>query len=634
MQVLADRMQALPILYLFFGLAVGALVMFALSRWMKWLDYTVVTFLIGVATSLLVSAAQLEHHTEPLSESILQWSSIDPELIIFAFLPVLLFGEAQTLNFLQVKLVFPSAFLLALPGACFVAWMLALACKYVFMFDWDWGLCWLVGSVLCATDPVAVVAVLKSVSSDAPSHRRLTYMIVGESLLNDAAGLVLFGIIGNKKANSLGGDATVLAFVVYFVRVIFISPLLGAALGFAATFCLRCFDRRLKSEDSTMQVATTVVCAYLSFFIAQYNVGVSGVISCCAAGLVVGYKGGPLILRHDTMDTIWSLLEWTGNTIIFLISGLIVGSRSNLFSHSPTAVWSIFAMYSALLVTRAILLALLHLPIQHLVPEYGWRHACFSCFSGLRGGVSLALALFMYSHSDERTVDHGEHASDNLILFPAHHIDEAVFMICWATALTIIINGSLVPTVLDWLGLAPKGDHHDSIMVHYVEARLRLSMAKRYLSLKAEYPEHDFEFVLGACSILRDEPREGAEQGDSRHRGPRRTQDTTPSFFIGDMTCPALSPDDDVVGVGDAGSGELAGAGGSAEGAEVGEGGECGRDSAVAADAFSLEALGGGTTTASGAVLDSPSKASTLAGNDLAADPPPPRPYSSTPQAT
>jgi NhaP-type Na+/H+ or K+/H+ antiporter len=425
-----------------------------------------------------------------LRDSIIQWTNIDPELIIYAFLPALLFGEAQTLNLLQVKKVFSAASLLALPGACFVAWLLAICIKHVFGFDWDWGLCWLVGSILCATDPVAVVAVLKNIASTTNSQKRLTYMIVGEALINDGSALVLFGIIGSKSANSLQGTATVYAFAIYFIRVLFISPTVGAAIGFAATFCMRFFDRRLKSADLTIQPSITIICAYLSFFIAQYNLQVSGVISCCAAGLVVSYHGGPLVLNHEVMETVWRIFEWTGNTIVFLLSGLIVGSRSQLF-RSPQAVWSIFAMYLALMVTRGILLGLLHFPITWLVPEYSWRHAVFSCFSGLRGGVSLCLALFLYSHSESYSeLGHGE----DLLLWPAHQIDAAAFMVCWSTALTIIVNGSLVPTVLSWLGLAPTDNHHDSIMVHYVEARLRLSMVKEYLRLKAEFPLHDPNF--------------------------------------------------------------------------------------------------------------------------------------------
>ena len=156
-----ETSSSLSILYLFFALAIGGTLTFALTRYVKWLDYTVFLFLAGVATSLVVNALPDSYGYEPLKDSILQWTHIDPKLILFAFLPTMLFGEAQTLNLGQVKRIFAPAFLVAVPGAAFVAWLLAITLKYVLGLDWDWSLCWLVGSILSATDPVAVVAILK-----------------------------------------------------------------------------------------------------------------------------------------------------------------------------------------------------------------------------------------------------------------------------------------------------------------------------------------------------------------------------------------------------------------------------------------------------------------------------------------
>lgn len=385
-----ETSSSLSILYLFFALAIGGTLTFALTRNVKWLDYTVFLFLAGVATSLVVSALPDSYGYEPLKDSILQWTHIDPKLILFAFLPTMLFGEAQTLNLGQVKRIFAPAFLVAVPGAAFVAWLLAITLKYVLGLDWDWSLCWLVGSILSATDPVAVVAVLKNTVSSSNSQKRLTYLIVVEALLNDGSALVLYGIIGSKSANESGGNSTIAAFALYFLKVLTISPALGAALGFAATLCMKFFDRRLKSLDSTCQVVVTIVCAYLSFFIAEYILHVSGVVSCCTAGLVVSYLGMPLVLNHETMETVWSMLEWAGITLIFLLSGLIVGNRSELFN-SSRAVGAVFAIYFALFVTRGLLRFLCHLPVSALVPGYSYREAIFATFAGLHGAMSLVI---------------------------------------------------------------------------------------------------------------------------------------------------------------------------------------------------------------------------------------------------
>lgn len=86
--------------------------------------------------------------------------------------------------------------------------------------------------------------------------------------------------------------------------------------------------------------------------------------------------------------------------------------------------------------------------------------------------------------------------------------------------------------MLDKLGLTPKENHHDSIMVHYVEARLRLSMAREYLRLKNEFPKHDADFVMNTCSILRDDRRPGSDGlNDSQHVGPKNLAYTRPSVW-------------------------------------------------------------------------------------------------------
>jgi hypothetical protein len=110
-----ETSSSLSILYLFFALAIGGTLTFALTRYVKWLDYTVFLFLAGVATSLVVSALPDSYGYEPLKDSILQWTHIDPKLILFAFLPTMLFGETQTLNLGQVKRIFAPAFLVAVP---------------------------------------------------------------------------------------------------------------------------------------------------------------------------------------------------------------------------------------------------------------------------------------------------------------------------------------------------------------------------------------------------------------------------------------------------------------------------------------------------------------------------------------
>ena len=145
-----------------------------------------------------------------------------------------------------------------------------------------------------------MVALLKK----AGASTKLTYLIIGEALINDGSALVLYNLfVGAVYKDS--PHMTALDITNYFVRVIFISPLLGAAFGFAAVLILILANHHMSEEDTTVQVAITLCCAYLSFLIAEWYVGVSGVICCCSAALVLAAYANPLILHPHTMNRIW-----------------------------------------------------------------------------------------------------------------------------------------------------------------------------------------------------------------------------------------------------------------------------------------------------------------------------------------
>jgi NhaP-type Na+/H+ or K+/H+ antiporter len=114
----------LSILFLFFALLVGAGIMFLCSRLENFFPYTVVIFIFGILISILADSVTQSGINDVLVESTEQWSGINSDVLLCAFLPALLFGEAMHLNFYQVKQAFSPAALLAFPGAAFGAYML------------------------------------------------------------------------------------------------------------------------------------------------------------------------------------------------------------------------------------------------------------------------------------------------------------------------------------------------------------------------------------------------------------------------------------------------------------------------------------------------------------------------------
>lgn len=141
------------LVFLFFSLFIGAVVTYLLSRLAPKIPYTVIIFAMGSLFAFIISDSAGDH-ADVLAESLAMWNQIPPDLILFVFLPALLFGEAMSLNFHHVKGALPASLWLAGPGAVFGTIAIAALVKYSFPYGWDWGLCLVFGSIVSATDPV------------------------------------------------------------------------------------------------------------------------------------------------------------------------------------------------------------------------------------------------------------------------------------------------------------------------------------------------------------------------------------------------------------------------------------------------------------------------------------------------
>eukprot|EP01035_Chromulina_nebulosa_P018392 gene18392-24093_t len=248
------------------------------------IPYHVVVFFEGVVISIALKYFVFIGST---FENVICTPNISNDLIIYVFLPALLFGETMNLNWHLVTSGFNQYMLLAGPGALMGGLITAVVAYYILPYGWSWQVCFLFGAVLSATDPVSVIAILKATGAS----NKLTTVIVGESLFNDG------------------------------------SPAIGIALGLIAHKLMRFFDSPTHPHID-IQIGITLACAYISFYVAEGPCNMSGVLSCCGAGLVISWLGSPKILDDEKMHLIWGNLEWFCNTLIFFLAGLIAGSNA------------------------------------------------------------------------------------------------------------------------------------------------------------------------------------------------------------------------------------------------------------------------------------------------------------------
>jgi len=276
-------------LFLFMAILTGTLITHATTYPIfSGLQQTVVLFVIGIFFSVVLEVITVKGN--PLHEklgvfgrSYTMWMGIEPHLMLFTMLPALLTGDAMTLDTSVAKRVAKQCIYLASVGVMVNA-LATAAFLYVYScFEQrSFLLCLTTGAILCATDPVAVVALLKELGAS-PS---LTVQIQGESLLNDGTAIVLYTISYDVLK---GKDYDFDDIVIFLVQKACLAFLLGMVIGYIFFTWIKKASSKLEDHSSMIQVSLTLCCAYWSFIIAEGVFHISGVLSTVAAALVLAH---------------------------------------------------------------------------------------------------------------------------------------------------------------------------------------------------------------------------------------------------------------------------------------------------------------------------------------------------------
>lgn len=333
----------------------------------------------------------------------------------------------------------------------------------------------------------AVVALMKK----SGASNKLTYLIILEALLNDGSALVLYNLffpLIEKNSSPLVATEV----VIYAVRVVVISPLLGIGIGMLSLMLITIANKRMQEDDIIVQVASTLCCAYFSFFIAEYSCNVSGILSCCSAGILLAIFAPTRILSHETMHNVWNSIEWIGNTVLFMLAGLLYGDKSFRYTQASDLA-RLVILYLLVFVVRFVMITFFYPVLSRIGIRCSWNESLFMTFGGLRGAVSIALALSLL-----RSVESGEtilSATDGRRIF---------FLCGGVSALTLIINAVTSSKVLKGLGLVSDEIAIDwKVMLHFIKKRLRQRALRTLAHLKKSNPElFDESVVRSYCSIL------------------------------------------------------------------------------------------------------------------------------------
>ncbi|MDP6704992.1 MAG: cation:proton antiporter [Alphaproteobacteria bacterium] len=306
------------------------------------------------------------------------------EALFYIFLPTLIFESALSINVHRLLEDLAPILALAIVGLLISAF--AIAGAIWLAADVALVACLLLGAIVSATDPVAVVALFR----DLGAPRRLTILVEGESLFNDATAIVLFTLLSAMIVGS--GESGVVAGAGRFL-VVFCG---GSVVGFLASMAVCALIGRLRNVP-VVEVTLTICLAYLVFILAEHYLHVSGVMAVVTAALVVGTYGrtqlSPSAWR--LLEEIWEHLAFWANSLIFVLVGLLVPHL--LLDIGVDELGLLAILIAAAVAARALIIFALLPALSRL----GWASPIEQAYrwvmlwGGLRGAVSLALALIV-----------------------------------------------------------------------------------------------------------------------------------------------------------------------------------------------------------------------------------------------
>ena len=424
----------------FIGLLIAVVILVRISRLLE-LPPAILLLLGGLALSYIPPFGNLE---------------LSPEMVFTLFLPPLLFyaayqtswrdfkRNARPIGLLAVGLVIATTIIVGLTANALIPG-LSLAAAFA------------LGAIISPTDAIAATSITERIGVP----RRIVTVLEGESLVNDATGIVAYRL---AVAAVVTGSFSFLEAGQSFLFSSIGGILVGLIAGWLYVLLLKRFD------DAPVENTITVIAPFTAYIAAENLLHVSGVLAVVTAGLYFARRA-PRIISSDTRlqgESFWQMLDFLFNGTLFLLLGLqlrrIVAGLGEA-SFAEALFYSIIISALTILVRIVWVYPATYLPrllskrLRARDPYPSWKPIFIVGWTGMRGAISLAAALSL----PYTTASGAEFPQRNLIIF----VSFAVILS------TLIVQGLSLPPIIKWLGV--RGD--DSTAREEAAARISVTKA-------------------------------------------------------------------------------------------------------------------------------------------------------------
>ena len=421
---------------------------------------------------------------------------LDPEIFFLLFVPPLLFldgwripkdelfRDAGAVLGLALGLVF----LTVLGMGLFIHWMIPAV---------PYAVALALAAVVSPTDPIAVSAIAQK----APIPKRMMHILEGESLLNDASGLVCLRF---AVAAALTGAFSLTSASLTFLWMAVSGVGLGVAIAWGTINAKNIFARRF-GDDSGSNILVSLLIPFAAYMVAEH-VESSGVLAAAAAGIAMSFtnvSSGAKAATRIRRQAVWDMLQFTLNGIIFVLLGeqlpqVFAGARDTVMLTGHASVWWLGLYVAAIIVGLAVLrfvwtwVALrLTLFRQRNDPKRTSpprRVITAMSVAGARGAITLAGALTL-----PLTLNDGSP-------FPAR--DLVIFLACGVILFSLVIASLTLPLLLRGLELPLEDANNELDRTRVAAAKAAIAELERLQHEMAEGRDDADQYVEIASRLM------------------------------------------------------------------------------------------------------------------------------------
>lgn len=406
--------------------------------------------------------------------------TLAPNLVFLIFLPPILYAAAWQTSWPDFQAAIRPISLLAVGCVLFTTTIVAVI-AHEFLPGFGWAEAFALGAIISPPDAVAATAATKGLGLP----KRIITILEGESLVNDATGLIAF-----RYAVTAAGTGTFVFWLagVNFFYVAGLGIIIGLALGQVFYYI-----HKITPDNATNDTTLTFIAPYAAYLTAE-QFHASGVLAVVVMGVFLSPRSSEVFNHQARLQAyfVWDTVIFILNGLIFILIGLQlpvvmanIGTRSlwtwighGALISAAAIVLRIIWVFPAALIPRALFKG-----IRQREPNYSPRFTAIIAWSGMRGVVSLAAALAL------PLVVNGE---------PFPNRDEIIFITFCVIFATLVLQGLTLPALIKWLGVKADGSSENeerearlklaSTVIEHIESNYSLSLSDGVLSqIKSKY---------------------------------------------------------------------------------------------------------------------------------------------------